>query len=261
MRGLLLDLEGVLYEGDTPIPGVADAIGSLAASGFEIRYLTNTTTRPRQAILDRLTGMGFNLRAEHVFTPGIAAGRLLRTRKLTRIHLAAVPELAEDFSDVELVEDDPEAIVLGDLYRSFDWDRLNALFRMMQQGALLLALHKNRYCRREGDIALDLGPFVAALDYATGTNAEIVGKPSALFFDLALADLGVDARSVAMVGDDIEADIGGAGQAGITTIQVKTGKFTSKDRDHPSIRPDHLISSAADLPSLLMTRKDRDRSR
>ncbi|MDH3664262.1 MAG: TIGR01458 family HAD-type hydrolase, partial [Alphaproteobacteria bacterium] len=95
---------------------------TLPASGFEIRYLTNTTTRPRQAIVDRLTGMGFDLRAEHVFAPGIAAGRLLRTRKLTRIHLAAAPELADDFSDVELVEGDPEAIVLGDLYRAFDWD-------------------------------------------------------------------------------------------------------------------------------------------
>jgi HAD superfamily hydrolase (TIGR01458 family) len=133
----------------------------------------------------------------------------------------------------------------------FDWDRLNALFRMMQQGAVLVALHKNRYCRREGNIALDLGPFVAALDYAAGTRAEVVGEPSVLFFDLALADLGLDAKSVAMVGDDIEADIGGAGQVGLTTIQVQTGKFTSKDRDHPSIRPDHCIGSAADFPRLL----------
>ncbi|MGI9498973.1 MAG: TIGR01458 family HAD-type hydrolase [Geminicoccaceae bacterium] len=254
LRGLLLDLEGVLYEDDTPISGVADAMGALAASGLEIRYLTNTTTRPRQAIVDRLTGMGFDLAAEHVFTPCIAAGRLLRRKNLTRIHLAAAPELAEDFSDVEFVDDDPEAIVVGDLYRAFDWDRLNALFRMMQQGAVLVALHKNRYCRRDGEIALDLGPFVAALDYAAGTQAVIVGKPSGLFFDLALAGLGLDAQSVAMVGDDIEADIGGAAQAGMTTIQVKTGKFTLKDRDHPFIRPDHLIGSAAELPSLLLDR-------
>ena len=159
------------------------------------------------------------------------------------------------FRDFERVDDRPEAIILGDLYRAFDWDRLNALFQMMQRGALLVALHKNRYCRRDGEIALDLGPFVAALDYAAGVQAEIVGKPSKLFFDLALADLGLDAASVAMVGDDVEADIGGAGQAGLTTIQVRTGKFTPKDEDHPSIRPDHLIDSAADLPSLLIDLK------
>ncbi|MGI9419248.1 MAG: TIGR01458 family HAD-type hydrolase [Geminicoccaceae bacterium] len=256
VRGLLLDLEGVLYEDNTPIPGVADAMGALVASGFKVRYLTNTTTRPRQAIVDRLIGMGFDLKAEHVFTPGIAAGQLLRRKNLTRIHLAAAPELAEDLPDVEVVDDEPQAIILGDLFRAFDWDRLNVLFRMMRQGAVLVALHKNRYCRRDGEIALDLGPFVAALDYAAGTQASIVGKPSSLFFDLALADLGLDVQSVAMVGDDIEADIGGARRAGMTTIQVKTGKFTPKDREHPSIRPDHLIQSAADLSGLLLDQKD-----
>ena len=252
MRGLLLDLEGVLYEGDTPIPGVAEALQVLAKSSVEIRYLTNTTTRPRRAIVDRLISMGFDLSAAHIFTPGIAACTLLRKRNLKRVHLAAAPKLAEDFADIELVDDQPEAIILGDLYRTFDWDRLNALFQMMQQGALLVALHKNRYCRRNGEIALDLGPFVAALDYAADTRAEIVGKPSRLFLDLALTDLGLDAANVAMVGDDIEADIGGAAQAGLTTIQVRTGKFTPKDGDHPSIHPDHLIDSAADLPSFVL---------
>ncbi|MDH3659924.1 MAG: TIGR01458 family HAD-type hydrolase [Alphaproteobacteria bacterium] len=255
MRGLLLDLEGVLYQGDVPIPGVAEAISALAASGIKIRYLTNTTTRPRQAIVDRLTGMGFELTAEHVFTPGIAAGSLLRQRKLGRIHLAAPPELAKDFADVDLVDDSPDAIVLGDLHRGFDWDRLNALFQMVQGGAVVVALHKNRYCRRDGQIALDLGPFVAALEYAADTRVEVVGKPSPLFFSLALADLGLDVNSAAMVGDDIEADIGGAKQVGMTTIQVKTGKFTSRDMEHPSIRPDHLIDTAADLPGLLLDPK------
>ena len=186
VRGLLLDLEGVLYQGEKAIPGVVDAIEVLAASGLAIHYLTNTTTRPRQAIADWLVGMGFDLTAEHIFTPGIAAGRLLRERQLRRIHLAAAPELVEDLPDVELVDDHADAIVLGDLDRGFTCDRMNALFQSMRRGALLVALHKNRYCRRGEHIGLDLGPFVAALEYATDTRAEIVGKPNRLFFDLAL---------------------------------------------------------------------------
>jgi HAD superfamily hydrolase (TIGR01458 family) len=251
VRGLLLDLEGVLHQGDEPIPGVAAAIATLAASNVRIRYLTNTTTRPRRAIVDRLIRMGFDLRPEHVFTPGIAAAQLLQRRKLNRIHLAAAQELAEDFPNVEFVDEDPEAIILGDLHLGFSWERLNILFQMIQRGAKLVALHKNRYCRRGEQIALDLGPFVAALDYAAGTTADIVGKPSALFFELALDDLCLGAEDVAMVGDDIEADIGGARPVGMTTIQVRTGKFTTKDIDHPSIQPDHRIDSAAQLPSLL----------
>jgi HAD superfamily hydrolase (TIGR01458 family) len=196
--------------------------------------------------------MGFDVSVEHVFTPGIAAALLLRQRKLARLQLAAAPDLAEDFVGFELVDQDVDAIVLGDLYKGFDWDRLNLLFQMMRQGAVLIALHKNRYSRRGDEIALDLGPFVAALDYANGTTAEVVGKPSELFFKLALDDLGLEAASVAMVGDDIEADIGGAQSIGIRTIQVRTGKFTVNDLDHP-IQPDRRIGSISDLTSLDLT--------
>ena len=253
VRGMLLDLEGVLYQGDEPIPGVARAIDSVVASGVQIRYLTNTTTRPRQAIVDRLIGMGFRLSGDHVFTPCVAAAGLLRERRWQRIHLAAAPELAEDLAEVELVDDRPDAIVLGDLHREFDWERLNALFQMVQQGASLVALHKNRYCRRDDQIALDLGPFVAALEYAAGTKAEIVGKPDGLFFERARADLGLDAKSVIMVGDDLEADIGGAQRAGLMTVQVQTGKFRASDLNHPSIQPDCRIESAAALMDLIGT--------
>jgi HAD superfamily hydrolase (TIGR01458 family) len=251
IAGLLLDLEGVLHQGDVPIPGVADALRQLAAGGIGLRYLTNTTTMPRRTIAARLAEMGFDLAPAQLFTPGIAAARWLRQRGLRRIHLAAAPALAEDLGDVRLVDPAPDAVLLGDLHLGFDWPRLNALFQMLRQGAELVALHKNRYCRRGAEIALDLGPFVAALDYASGRPAAILGKPSALLFQLALDDLGLATRQVAMVGDDLEADIGGARQLGLVTIQVRTGKFTATDLDHPSIRPDHLLDSAALLPALL----------
>ena len=99
--------------------------------------------------------------------------------------------------------------------------------------------------------ARDLGPFVAALEYAADIQADVVGKPARAFFDLALADLGLDADEVVMVGDDIEADIGGAQNAGLRAIQVETGKHTPRDSEHPTIRPDLIIHSAAELPAAL----------
>jgi HAD superfamily hydrolase (TIGR01458 family) len=250
--GLLLDLEGVLYQGNEPMPHAADAVAKLRERGVSMRYLTNTTTHPRRVIVERLTKMGFDVAADHVFTPGIAARLLLKQRQIDRVHLAAAEDLAEDLGGFELVDDHPQAIILGDLYRAFTWDRLNGLFQMTQQGALLVALHKNRYSRRGEQIALDLGPFVAALEYASDTAAEVVGKPSELFFKLALDDLGLAPTNVTMVGDDIEADIGGAQQVGIKTVQVRTGKFTARDLDHPSIRPDRRIESIADLNESLV---------
>lgn len=251
IRGLLLDLEGVLYQSGQTITGVAEAVRQLADAGLRIRYLTNTTTRSRRAIFESLRSMGVCVDPQHLFTPSAAACRLLERDGIRRVHLAAPLPLCEDFAVFELVKADPEAVVMGDLQEGFTWHRLNQLFQMLRSGARLIALHRNRYCRRESGISLDLGPFVAALEYAADIRADVVGKPACAFFSLVLDDLGIDADEVVMVGDDIEADIGGAQNAGLRAIQVETGKYTPRDREHPTIRPDLVIRSAATLPAAI----------
>ena len=193
----------------------------------------------------------FPLDEAQIFTPAAAAGRFLRSEGLQRVHLAAPTALAEDFAGFDLVDAGAEAVVLGDLYLDFSWERLNQLFTLLREGARLIALHKNRICRRGAEIALDLGPFVSALEYASGQTALVVGKPARDFFDLALADLGLPRGEVVMVGDDIEADIGGAQAAGLFAVQVQTGKYSAIDRRHPRVRPDALIASLADLEAAL----------
>jgi HAD superfamily hydrolase (TIGR01458 family) len=251
IRGLLLDLEGVLYESGHVIAGAADAVRELTDAGLKVRYLTNTTTRSRRAIVERLRLMGVFVDPQHLFTPSAAACRLLERDGVEQIHLAAPSAVCEDFAGFGLVEADPEAVVMGDLHEGFTWHRLNQLYQMLRSGARLIALHRNRYCRRESGISLDLGPFVAALEYAADIRADVVGKPARSFFDLVLDDLGLDADEVVMVGDDIEADIGGAQNAGLRAIQVETGKYTPRDREHPTIRPDLVIRSAATLPAAI----------
>ena len=249
IRGVLLDLEGVIYQGDSPIPGAREAIAKLAAAGLALRFLTNTTTRPRSAIAARLEALGVAVDPAHLFTPAVAARGLLAASGATRVHLAAPAGLEEDLPGLALADTPPlDAVVMGDLHKDFTWERLDRLFGFLRDGARLIALHKNRFCRRGEAIALDLGPFVAALEYAAGVEAIVVGKPSADFFDQAVADLGVPAGEVVMVGDDIEADIGGAKKAGLKAIQVCTGKFTARDLDHPTVAPDARIDSIVDLP-------------
>jgi len=252
VKAMLLDLEGVLYDGDQPIEGATAAVARLREMGLDLRYLTNTTTRSRDGVAERLAGLGLVLGAEDLFTPLAAARRLLADWNARRIRLAAPPDAAADFSGLELAHSGPvDAVVVGDLYKEFDWDLLNELFDLVRGGARLIALHKNRYCRREGGIGLDVGPFVAALEYATDTQAVVVGKPSPDFFQLALDDMGVAAADTLMVGDDIDADIGGAQGAGLKAVQVRTGKYTASDLDHPSVRPDFRVDSITSLPDLI----------
>ncbi len=257
IRGVLLDLEGVIYEGESAIPGAVDAVEGLERHGLRVRYITNTTTQPRRAIAERLVALGLSARVDHLITPTAAAALLLAGMRASRIHLAAAAGLAEDFRDFELVSADAgdvDAIVLGDLYLEFTWERLNALFQLMARGVPLVALHKNRVCRRAEGLSLDLGPFVAALEYASAGQARVVGKPSAAFFSHALEYLGLPAAEILMVGDDIEADIGGAKAAGLLTVQVKTGKYRKQDEDHPSVTPDGRVRSLAALPQWIAER-------
>jgi len=109
----------------------------------------------------------------------------------------------------------------------------------------------NRFFESDGRLKLDVGPFVSALEYGCGRKAKLVGKPSLDFFRSAVAKLDLEPGEVAMVGDDLESDVGGAMDAGLTGILVKTGKYrpdTEKDR---SFRPDYSLDSIAGLPSFL----------
>ena len=247
IRGVLLDLEGVVYQDDTLIAGAPDAIDAIRNRDLAIRFLTNTTTKPRSAIIQDLARMGITVDPNEVFTPARAAGRILDAEGIRHIHLAAMAELEEDFAVFELVASKPDAVVLGDLFADFDWRRLNDLFEMLSGGASLIALHRNRYCRRDGNLALDLGPFVVALEYAARVEAITVGKPSPTFFALAVEDMKLTASGVLMVGDDIDADIGGASSAGIRSAQVRTGKFRPLDEQPGNPKPDFRIDSIVEL--------------
>ena len=146
----------------------------------------------------------------------------------------------------------PEAIILGDLFKEFNWEKLNKIFHtILENNALIIALHKNRYCKRENKLSLDLGPFVAALEYATSKKSVLIGKPEKNFFNLAIEDMKLKNEEVVMIGDDIVADIGGAKNICLSTIQVKTGKFQKKDETNVYLQPDYRINSISELPYIL----------
>ena len=98
---------------------------------------------------------------------------------------------------------------------------------------------------------MDAGPFVAAIEYATGAVAVVAGKPSSEFFRAAVASLDVPPAAVLVVGDDVRAEVEGARAAGALGMLVRTGKFRESDLDHPAVSPDLVIDSVADLPAAL----------
>jgi len=251
-KGILLDLEGVIYEGSRLIDGSIETINKLLAHGFNIKYLTNTTTTSRRLVFEKLIQFKLPLIEPDIFSPAIAANIFLKKKNISRISLFTNQSLQEDFADFVIDDLRPDAIILGDLYKEFSWEKLNKAFQIiLEANPLIIALHKNRYCKRENKLGLDLGPFVAALEYATSKKSVLIGKPEKNFFNLAIEDMKLKNEEVVMIGDDIFADIGGAKNIFLSTIQVKTGKFQKKDETNVYLQPDYRINSISELPHIL----------
>ncbi len=254
-NAFLFDLDGTLYTDAGAIPGAVEALRELKRRGVPFRYVTNTTRRSRRRLAERLTGYGFEAVPEEIVSAPQACVTLLGERGIRRVAAFVAETTLEDFATFDLAADRPEAVVVGDLGDEWDFAKLNRAFLHLMDGAELIALQRDRYWLRSDGLALDAGPFIAALEYATGKTAVVCGKPSASFYRAALATLGRGALDrpgdVVMVGDDLWGDVEGAQRAGLVAWMVRTGKFREDVLASSGIRPDRIVSSVAEIPALI----------
>jgi len=144
-----------------------------------------------------------------------------------------------------------DVVLTGGAGPEFSYQALNQAFAHLQRGARLVAMHRGLYWRTSEGLQLDTGAFLAGLEQAAGTEAEVVGKPAAAFFAAALAHLGASASHAVMIGDDIETDVLAAQRHGLTGVLVKTGKYLPRTHYQASGTPDHVLDSFSDVPALL----------
>ncbi len=247
-RGVLFDVDGTLLRKDEPIPGAAETIERLRARGVRVRIGTNTTRRPRSAVAGVLRRAGIQVENDEILAPAVLARRRILASGLTRAALLVPPASREDFDGVAEDGDRPDWVVVGDLGRGFTFETLNRAYHWIRGGARLIALHRNRVWDNGVDgIVLDAGPYVAALEYAAGVEADLVGKPSRRFFELAVEEIGLPPAEVIVVGDDLEADCRGGAAVGCRTALVLTGGTTRDGLGRTGVRPDRVCASVAEL--------------
>ncbi|MBU3055310.1 TIGR01458 family HAD-type hydrolase [Pseudomonas indica] len=226
-KAILLDISGVLYEDARPLPGAVEAVRQLRDKGYPLRLVTNTSRLTAAEIHRQLSGMGFGLSPGQIFSAPQAARRYLAAHGL-RPYCLIHPNLEEEFADL-LDLPQPNAVLVGDAESRFDYAHLERAFHLLIEGAPLIAMGDNRYFHSRGALRLDAGPFVRALEYAADTQALVLGKPSADFFNGALHTLGVAPQDALMIGDDVEGDVLGAQKAGLQACLVRTGKYREGD--------------------------------
>ena len=253
LRGVLFDMDGVIYNEDAPIAGAAETIRWAVSNGIPHLFVTNTTSKSRKALEEKLQRMGIEARVSRILTPSLAASEWLRTQPPGRVALFVRSAAREEFQGFPLVDEGAETgaafVVIGDLGHEWDFTTLNRAFRLLhyQPDAELIALGMTRYWQTAEGVSLDVAPFVAALEHATGRQPRVFGKPAEAFFRAAAHQLGLDRNEVVMIGDDIHTDIGGALAAGLRGALVQTGKFRAADLEG-AVQPDAVLASVASLP-------------
>ncbi len=251
ISGLLLDLDGVFYIGHQLIDGAIEAIEFLRQHNIPRLYITNTTTRSQKALFEKMQDLGLPIDQEEILSAPQAALDYLKQQKIDSAYLLLRDEVKADFQTIEQKSAQPQAVVIGDIGSRWRYALLNQAFLYLMDGAQLIALHKNKFWQAEEGLRLDIGAFVAGLEYATDTQAIIIGKPSPAFFEQAVHRLGLPKNRIAMLGDDIDTDVGGAQAFGLQGILVKTGKYRASYAQASGITPDAQLESIADLPALL----------
>ncbi|MDQ3067219.1 MAG: HAD-IIA family hydrolase [Actinomycetota bacterium] len=251
MAAILLDVDGVLHVSGEPIPGAVEAVARLQAEGHRLRFVTNNSSRTRHQLADDLRAMGIELEDEELQTTPTAAAQELGGR---RVYALVMSSIVPDLAGIELVGEDADAVLVGGCDEStepnqvFSHMNLARAFSEIQAGADLFCLHKNPWWQTARGPMLDGGAFVAALEFATGVDATVIGKPSAASFAAALAALDAEPELTWLVTDDLEQDVRGAQLFGMKTLLLRTGKFRPELLERSAVIPDAVLSSIASVP-------------
>ena len=246
-RAFLIDLDGTLCIKNEPYPKAVQTVGYLRKEGYQVRFLTNITAKTPKVLHKQMCALGFDVYESEIFNASYACLLYLRSQPRARCHFMVDDAVKAYFNEMPTDIDSPDFVVVGDYGHRFDFSSLNHAFRLLMNGAELIALQKSPYWISPEGMYLDCGAFAALLEYASNKTAKIMGKPSELFFKIALDDLKLPTSEVIVVGDDITTDILGAARMGLRSVLVRTGKFHPNQLDNPSANPTWVVDSISDL--------------
>lgn len=275
VRALLLDLDGVVVLKGDAIPGAADAVRALNDRGIPFRVVTNTSLVSRSSLARFGASIGVHVPADRIMSAlSVSAAYTAHHFPGRPLYVLSSDDARSEFEGQRLLTDDeagaPDAtaaaVVVGDSPEVVNHASLNRAFRLIRNGAALIAMHKNRWWLTPDGPTIDSGAIVAGLEFAAGVRAITVGKPSRAFFSEAADQLAAELRArgaprllrrdIAMIGDDLDTDVRAAQRAGLRGAFVLTGKHSRADVEAARARrgrpgPDLVAESLAEVVAAL----------
>jgi NagD protein len=251
--GYLIDMDGVIYRGSSPIEGAVEFIATLQRLEIPFLFLTNNSQRNRLDVATKLTRMGIEVDERNIFTCAMATARFLKEQSPhpTAYVIGEGGLLsALNHNGVAVVDHDPDFVVVGE-GRSLSFEMAEQAVRMVMKGAKLIATNLDPNCPTQSGIRPGAGAIVSMIETATGRSAFSVGKPSPVMMRMARKELGLRTADITMVGDTMETDILGGVQMGYHTVLVLSGGTATADLARFAYRPDLIVDSVADLVPML----------
>ncbi len=268
-RACLLDFDGVLAIAGQAIPGAPEAVRTLGQRGIPFRIITNTSLTSRATLAAVVAERGLVIPADHWITAlSVSAAWTARRLAGEPLFVIASDDAKSEFAGQRLLSSDEAArtdsraaaVVIGDSVSELTWANVNAAFGLIRRGARLVAMHRNKWWITLGGPTIDSGAYVAALEFATGVRATVIGKPSRACFSEAVRSLRTELADlrrseILMVGDDIDSDVGGGRRAGLRTALVLSGKHGTAEiaaaRRRGRAVPDLVADSLGELVASL----------
>ncbi|WP_248927716.1 HAD-IIA family hydrolase [Paenibacillus hamazuiensis] len=256
VKGYIFDLDGTVYLGDRMIEGAAEAIETLRARGDRVVFLSNKPIATRQSYVDKLNKMGIKTTLSDVLNSSQIVARYLlkRIHPGEKVFVIGEEPIREELGQHGIaITENSEGVryVVLSWDRSFTYDKLNRLYQAAIRGSVIIASNPDATCPLDGGQLPDTGAFIAALEVATGKPIDlVVGKPSLIAAEEAIAHLGLSCENIFMVGDRLETDIRMANEAGMKSVLVLTGVSTKEMAEKAPFRPHYIVPSIKDVVNL-----------
>jgi len=248
-KPLLIDLDGVLKLGDSPASDANDFFKFITDNKIPACILSNSTLRTGEMVKEFFAKHNIEISIPAITS--FDASLSFVKKKYKKVQVYCRNYLIHHF-DGMIDNENPEAVVIGDIEDRWNYKIMNDIFNKVFNGAYLIAMHKNKYWNPEGELLIDAGAFITAIEFATGKKAMLIGKPSPLYFKSALERINAKLEDeFFMLGDDVENDIKAAQDLGGKGILIYTGKTKFPLEKNINIKPDFEVNSLKEVIGIL----------
>lgn len=252
IKALISDMDGVLWRGSQPLPGMSDFFALLFARKLGFVLATNNSSRTQGDYVEKLATMGVSgVEPRHIVTSGTATVSFLKSQYAAgaRIHVLGGPGLKRMLAEAgyKLVDTGAEAVVCG-IDFDLTYDKARTATLLIRAGARFIGTNPDPSFPAPEGLVPGAGSIIALIKAASGQSPTVIGKPARGMFDEALRQLGARPEETLMIGDRISTDIAGAQALGIKTALVMTGVETVESVRESEVQPDMVF---AGLPELI----------